>query len=175
MATIATDAFSGERGSQLTLRVLVTLAALAELVESAAHVPALFMDHAQIPGPGLGGAATLTAIALKPLLSITAIGCALTNWQRAATCALAGVGICTWLNDLPALLSHGLDVSLGFASLQLLTDAGLVLPVAIAAIWLALRTNRLGLAAALACLPTAIKLSVLIVFVFVVATGINPF
>ena len=175
MATIATDAFSGERGSQLTLRVLVTLAALAELVDSASRVPVLFLDHSQIPGPGLAAAAGLTAIALKPLLSITAIGCALTNWPRAAVCALACVGICTWFNDLPSVLSHGLDTSFSLVSLQLLTDAGLVLPVAIAAIWLALRTNRLGLAAGLACLPAAFKLCVLIFFVFVVTTGIHPF
>jgi hypothetical protein len=48
-----------------------------------------------------------------------------------------------------------------------------VLPIGLAAIWFALKTDRLGVAIALACLPTAIKLCGLIAFV--VAVGIHGF
>src|SRR5690242_7687999 len=111
MAMIATDAFAAERGSQPAVRVLLTLAALAELVDSASSVTTLFLDHSQFAGPGLVTVAGLTAIALKPLLSITAIGCALTGWLRVGTCALAGICLCTWFSDLPSVLSNGVDTS----------------------------------------------------------------
>src|SRR5437868_3624693 len=112
MPSNAVDVFAGESGSRLTLRILLVIAAVAELVDSASSVPALFMDHSQIPGPGLGGAVILTTIALKPLLAFVCIGGVLMNWPRVAVCGLAGVGICTWFNYLPSVMLHGLDLQL---------------------------------------------------------------
>src|SRR5204863_4521907 len=100
---------AGDSTSRLTMRILLAIAALAELVDSASSVPALFMDHSQIPGPGVGGVIFLTTIGLKPVLAFLAIGGALMNWRRLAVCGLAGIGICTWFNYLPSVVSYGLD------------------------------------------------------------------
>jgi hypothetical protein len=163
------DAFAPDPASPLSLRLLLLLTALAELVDSASSVPALFMDHSRIPGPSLGGAIILTAIALKPPLAVAAIGGALIKRMRLAVCALAGVSICTWFNYLPSVASYGLDLRYNWSNLQTFADAELVLPIALAAIFLALRTGRLNWAVALACLPTAIRLAGLIAFFMAVS------
>jgi hypothetical protein len=173
MAASTFGAIAGESGSRLTLRILLGLAALAELVESASSVPALFMDHSQIPGPGLGGTVFLITIGLTPLLAFACIGGVLMNWPRVSVCGLAGVGICTWFNYLPSVVLHGLELPLNLAGVQMLANTELVLPIALIAIFLVLCTAWVNLAAALACLPTGIKALGLIVFA--VAVSIHGF
>ena len=158
------DGFVSDPASPLSLRLLLIVAALAELVDSASSLPALFMDHSQIPGPGIGGALILTTIALKPPLAIAAIGGALIKRMRFAVCALAAIGVCTWLYFLPSMTLSNLDDGFSWTSLQVLADTELVLPIAIGAIVLALRTTWLNLAIVLACLPTAIRIAGLIAF-----------
>jgi len=168
MAT-ANDGFVSDPASPLLLRLLLIVAALAELVDSASSLPVLFMDHTQIPGPGLGGAIILTAIALKPPLAIAAIGSAMIKRMRLAVCALAATGLCTWLFYLPSMKLSDLAVPFNWAGLQFLADSELVLPIAIAAVALALFSARLSLAIVMACLPTAIRIAGLIAF-FIGAT-----
>ncbi len=172
MAT-TNDGFVSDPASPLSLRLLLIVAGLAELVDSASSLPALLLDQSQIPGPGIGGALILTAIALKPPLAIAAIGGALIKRMRFAVCALAGIGVCTWLFYLPSMKLADLGVPLNGAGLLFLADTELVLPVSVAAIALALGTARLNLAIALACLPTAIRLAELIAFI--IAVGIHGF
>jgi hypothetical protein len=168
------DGFVSDPTSPLSLRLLLIVAALAELVDSASALPTLFMDHSQIPGPGIGGALILTTIALKPPLAIAAIGGALIKRMRFAVCALAAIGICTWLYFLPSMKLSDLDsVSASWTGLQVLADTELVLPIAIVAIVLALRTAWLNLAIVLACLPTAIRIAGLIAFM--VSVSIHGF
>lgn len=167
------DGFVSDPASPLSLRLLLIVAALAELVDSASSLPVLFMDHTQIPGPGLGGVLILAAIALKPPLAIAAIGAALIKRMRFAACALAAIGICTWLFYLPSMKLSDLAVPISWTGLQFLADTQLVLPIALAAIVLALRTAWLNLAIVLACLPTAIRLAGLIAFM--VAVSIHGF
>ena len=165
MAT-ANDGFVSDATSPLSLRLLLIVAALAELVDSAAaSLPALFMDHSQIPAPGITGAIILTGIALQPPLAIAAIGSALIKRMRLAVCALAATGICTWLFYLPSMTLTNLGVPFNRTSLLFLADTELVLPIAIVAVVLVLFTARLNLAILLACLPTAIRLAGLIAFV----------
>src|SRR5256885_8881822 len=66
--------FVSDPASPLSLRLLLIVAALAELVDSASALPALFMDHTQIPGPGIGGAIILPTNSLKPPLALAAVG-----------------------------------------------------------------------------------------------------
>ena len=172
MAT-ANDGFVSDPASPLSLRLLLIVAALAELVDSASSVPALFMDHTDIPGPGIAGAIVLTAIALKPPLAIAAIGGALIKRMRFAVCALSSIGICSWLFYLPSMKLSDFSAPFSGAGVLLLADTELVLPVSIAAIVLALATTRLNLAIVLACLPTAIRLAGLIAFM--IAVGIHGF
>ena len=172
MAT-ANDGFVSDPASPLSLRLLLIVAALAELVDSASSLPALFMDHTQIPGPGIAGAIILTTIALKPPLAIAAIGSALIKRMRLAVCALAATDICTWLFYLPSMKLADLSVPFSWTGLQFLADTELVLPIAVAAVVLALFTARLNLAIMLACLPTAIRLAGLVAFV--VGVGIHGF
>jgi len=161
--------FVSDPASPLSLRLLLIVAALAELVDSASALPALFMDHTQIPGPGIGGVIILTTIALKPSLALAAIGGALIKRMRFAVCALAAIGICTWLFYLPSMKLADPGIGFSWASLQFLADTELVLPIAVAAIVLALATARTGLAIVLACLPTAIRLAGLIAFALAVS------
>jgi hypothetical protein len=173
--TMATtdDGFVSDPASPLSLRLLLIVAALAELVDSASSLPLLFMDHTQIPGPGLGGVLILTTIALKPPLAIAAIGGALIKRMRFAVCALAAIGVCTWLFYLPSMKLSDLASPFSWAGLQFLADTQLVLPIALAAIALTLRTAWLNLAIVLACLPTAIRLAGLIAFM--VAVSVHGF
>jgi hypothetical protein len=161
MAT-ANDGFVSDPASPLSLRLLLIVAALAELVDSASSLPALLMDHSQIPGPGITGAILLITIALKPPLAIAAIGCALIKRMRLAVCALAAIGICTWLFYLPSMTLTGLGAPFNWMGLQVLADTQLMLPIAVAAIALVLFTTRLKLAIMVACLPTAIRLAGLV-------------
>lgn len=164
MAT-ANDGFVSDATSPLSLRLLLIVAALAELVDSAAaSLPALFMDHSQIPAPGVTGAIILTGIALQPPLAIAAIGSALIKRMRLAGCALAAIGICTWLIYLPSMTLKDLAVPFDWTGALFLARTELVLPIALTAIALALFTARLKLAIMLACLPTAIRLTGLIAF-----------
>jgi hypothetical protein len=173
--TMATtdDGFVSDPASPLSLRLLLIVAALAELVDSASSLPVLFLDHSQIPGPGIGGVLMLATIALKPPLAIAAIGGALIKRMRIAVCALAAVGVCTWLYYLPSMRLSDLAAPFNSTGLLFLADTQLVLPIAIAAIVLALRTAWLNLAIVLACLPTGIRLAGLIAFV--VAVSIHGF
>ena len=167
------DGFVSDPASPLSLRLLLIVAALAELVDSASSLPALFVDHSQIPGPGIGGALVLTTIALKPPLAIAAIGGALIKRMRFAVCALAAIGVCTWLYFLPSMTLSDLDDGFSWTRLQVLADTELVLPTAIGAIVLAVRTTWLNLAIVLACLPTAIRIAGLIAFM--VSVSIHGF
>jgi hypothetical protein len=173
--TMATtnDGFVSDPASPLSLRLLLIVAALAELVDSASSLPVLFMDHAQIPGPGIGSALILITIALKPPLAIAAISGALIKRMRFAVCALASIGLCSWLFYLPSMKLADLSTPLSWAGALFLADTELVLPVSLAAIVLGLATTRLNLAILLACLPTAIRLAGLIAFI--VAVGIHGF
>ena len=163
--TTAADVFVSDPASPLSLRLLLIVAALAELVDSASSLPPLIIDHSRIPGPGIGGAIILASIALKPPLAIAAIGSALIKRMRLAVCALAATGICTWLFYLPSMTLTNLGVPFNRTSLLFLADTELVLPIAIVAVVLVLFTARLNLAILLACLPTAIRLAGLIAFV----------
>ena len=111
--------------------------------------------------------------ALKPPLAIAAIGSALIKRMRLAVCALAATGICTWLFYLPSMKLADLGIPFSWSGLLFLANTELVLPIAIAAVALALFTARLNLAIVLACLPTAIRLAGLIAFF--VAAGIHRF
>ena len=159
------DGFVSDPASPLSLRLLLIVAALAELVNSAASLPVLVMDHSQIPGPGIGGVIILITIALKPPLAIAAISGALIKRMRFAVCALAGIGICSWLFYLPSMKLADLNIGFSFTEALFLADTELVLPISLAAIALALFTRRLSLAITLACLPTAFQLAGLATFI----------
>jgi hypothetical protein len=162
--TTANDGFVSDPAAPLSLRLLLLVAALAELVDSASGWLGLFMNHERIPSPGITGAVILASIALKPPLALAAIGGALAKRMRLAACALAATGICTWLLYLPSMMLTDLGAPFNGTGLLFLADTELVLPIAIAAVALILFTARLNLAIVLACLPTAIRLAGLIAF-----------
>ena len=65
------------------------LKAAIEAFDGLSHLPALFGDMSEIPGPGLGGAIIKADIAVHPLLALSALACA-----TATVCCAAAVG-CT--------------------------------------------------------------------------------
>lgn len=154
--------------SPLFLQIPLFLAATLELWDASSSLPVLYMDHALIPGPGAGGAVILATIVLAPLCALASIIFAAIGRLRPAITALACVGVCTWFSYLPSFVRHGTDVNFTPVGLQILFDTQLVLPIALAAIWLAVQTDRIGLATAAGCAPTVIKMAGLTIFIIAV-------
>lgn len=64
------------RGPRLLgLYLLLILMAAIEAFDGLSHLPTLFRDMSEIPGPGLGGAIIKADIAVHPLLALSALAC----------------------------------------------------------------------------------------------------
>jgi hypothetical protein len=95
-------------------------------------------------------------LAIFPVLAISALVFALSGDIRRAIMAIAAIPLVAWLtDDLPALFIHGIEfMQGGFGDLYLFV-ATVVLPLlAVIAMVLAYRNERLVFAAVLASLPT---------------------
>lgn len=156
------------------VRGLLIVAALLESLSAIRDVPVLFGDLSQIPGPGLGGWIITLKIALSPLLALAALIFAGSGRAWNAILALAGVIFLTWLNYMPSVVLHGLDFA-GTLPVALQGIFQIILvPVFVGVILvLALRKERLGLAAILATLPTFV--GVLGVVAFAIGVSIYGF
>jgi len=151
--------------ASIYLQLPLFIASALEIWDVSSSLPVLFADHAEVPEPGPGGAVITAAILLWALCAVAGLVLAAVGSVRAAITALACVGICTWFKYLPSVVEHGFDFRLNGAGIQVFLDTEMVLPIVIAAIWLAVRTNRLGWATLLACLPTTIKMIGLVIFI----------
>jgi hypothetical protein len=125
--------------------LLLVAVAAVETMGGLSSLFVLFGGDPDIPGPGPGGLAVKTYLALRPLLAPAALVCLASGRPRLAIGLLAGVVALYWLNMLPSFLLHGLEFR-GVATVT--TTAFLLYPaLAAAGALLAWRNRRLALAA----------------------------
>jgi hypothetical protein len=148
---------------RLGLRVVLTIAALLEAFDALSSVPTLFGDMSEIPGPGFGGFLIKAHIASHPVLALAVLVFAGAGRVGYAIIALAAIVFMTWLNYMPSVVIHGLEFK-GIGAFETPVRIIAFPLMAACAIALAARNQRLGVATALASIPTFYSLIGLIVF-----------
>lgn len=139
------------------LRTGLLVVAILEMLNALMSLPALFGGVADMPGPGLGGVVVSATMVLHPVFAVAALVFYVRGHLDRAVLALAGVVLLAWLRLLPSLVLHGLEAAGPAVVLLHAVLRVLVFPVlALAAINLARRGERLAVAALFVCLPTAI-------------------
>lgn len=146
-------------------RVVILIIAAIELFDSLQNLAFLFGDLSQAPGSGWGVWAVMTQIVLEPLCAMTALVLGLQRRLAGALIALAAIIALQWLSFLPSHINHwGESQGGGFWPVfELASFVGYPL-LALAAIALAWRNTRLGLATILIAIPMAIDTAMIIAF-----------
>jgi len=147
----------------LGLYLLLILIAAIEAFDGLSHVPTLFGDMSEIPGPGVGGAIIKAYIAVHPLLALAALALATTGRLRYAIMALGALVLMNWLNDMPSAVRHGLDFK-GLAAFETPLQIIVFPLMGACAIALAARSHRLGLAPLLVGIPTLYGVMAVVAF-----------
>jgi len=149
--TATAEAPSRHRRIRIALIVIAAIESLGALRD----IPAIFYDFNPTTPIGkfaqaLGSVDHVLAVPL----TLAALYFAIASRLRLAIAALAIRILVTWLCDLPSIAIHGIEWSLTFGGIQV---AGYQLGaplIALAALYLARRNERLGLATLLVALPT---------------------
>src|SRR5256885_4222439 len=152
-ATTLPDAVPVRAPRLLKLYLLLIIIAAIEAFDGLSHVPALFCDVSEIPGPGLGGALIKAYVASHPLLALAALALATVGRLRYAIMALGALVLMNWLNYMPSVVRHGLDFD-GLSVFQTTVQIIAFPLMGACAIALAARKERLGLATTLITIPT---------------------
>jgi hypothetical protein len=152
----------------LGVRALLVIVALLELADGLPNSISMFADMSRIPGPDLGSAIIQAHIATHPVLALAALLFAAIGRVRYAIMALGAVVIMTWLNYMPSVMLWGLEFS-GIGAFETPAQVMVFPLLAASAIVLAVRNQRLKLAAVLVSLPTIFNLFGLIAFAIGVA------
>ena len=147
----------------LGLYLLLIIIAAIEAFDGLSHVPTLFGDISEIPGPGVGGAIIKAHIASHPLLALAALGFATVGRLRYAIMALGALVVMNWLNFMPSVVGHGLDFR-GVAAFETPVRIIAFPLMAACGIALAARSQRLGLATMLVSIPTLFDVLAVIAF-----------
>ena len=147
----------------LGLYLLLILIAAIEAFDGLSHVPTLFGDMSEIPGPGIGGAIIKAYIAVHPLLALAALALATVGRLRYAIMALGALVLMNWLNYMPSVVRHGLDFG-GLSAFQTPVQIIAFPLMGTCAIVLAARKERLGLATILVSIPTVFDVLAVIAF-----------
>ena len=149
--TATVDAPSRHRRIRSALIVIAAIESIGALF----NIPAIFYDFN--PTTPLGKFAQALGNVdhvLAALLTLAALYFAFASWLRLAIAALAIRILVTWLCDLPSIAIHGIEWSATFGGIQVAGyQIGAPL-IALAALYLARRNERLGLATLLVALPT---------------------
>jgi hypothetical protein len=147
----------------LGLYLLLIIIAAIEAFDGLSHVPTLFGDMSDIPGPGVGGAIIKTYIASHPVLALAALALATVGRLRYAIMALGALVVMNWLNFMPSVVGHGLDFR-GVAAFETPVRIIAFPLMAACGIALAARSQRLGLATMLVSIPTLYSVFAVIAF-----------
>ena len=147
----------------LGLYLLLIIVAAIEAFDGLSHVPTLFGDMSDIPGPGVGGAIIKAYIASHPLLALAALALATVGRLRYAIMALGALVVMNWLNDMPSVVRHGLDFR-GVSAFETPVRIIAFPLMAACGIALAARSQRLGLATMLVSIPTLYNVFAVIAF-----------
>src|SRR4051812_39263932 len=168
--TATVDAPSRHRRIRIALVVIAAIESIAALRD----IPAIFYDfNPTTPLEKFAQALGSVDHVLAVLLALAALCFALARRLRLAIAAIAIRILVTWLCDLPSIGLHGIEWSLTFGGLEVACyQIGAPL-IALAALYLARRNGRLGLATILVALPTI--LFWLGVLVFAIGVMIHGF
>ena len=147
----------------LGLYLLLILIAAIEAFDGLSHVPTLFGDMSEIPGPGVGGAIIKAYIASHPVLALVALALATVGRLRHAIMTLGALVLMTWLNDMPSVVRHGLDFR-GVSAFETPVRIIAFPLMAACGIALAARSQRLGLATMLVSISTLYGVFAVIAF-----------
>ena len=147
----------------LGLYLFLILIAAIEAFDGLSHVPALFGDMSEIPGPGVGGAIIKAYIAVHPLLALAALALATIGRLRYAIMALGALVLMNWLNYMPSVVRHGLDFN-GLSAFETPMQIIAFPLMGACAIALAARSQRLGLATLLVSVPTLYGVMAVVAF-----------
>ncbi len=139
------------------LRLFLIVVAIGKVVTSVTALSILFDDDPSIPGQSLGGSAISATIALSPILAIIAFVCALRGRTSGAIITIAGLALLDWLSYVPSVANHWSEFpDPGFVGVVEILQIVVLPLLAVAAIVLAWRGERLVLATTLAILPTLV-------------------
>ena len=147
----------------LGLYLLLIIIAAIEAFDGLSHLPTLFGDISEIPGPGVGGAIIKAHIASHPLLALAALVFATVGRLRYAIMALGVLVLLTWLNFMPSVVRHGFDFR-GVSAFETPVRIIAFPLMGACAIALAARGQRLGLATLLVSIPTLYSVCAVIAF-----------
>lgn len=116
---------------------------------------------------------TSLKLVLAPIIAGAALIFAIRGKPTHAIVALATLMLINWLNELPSIAIHGMELRGNSSYLLVIAAQRILYPLlAIAAISLALRNERLATAAALTAIPLAVNwLGVLIFTISVIRYG----
>lgn len=137
------------------IRIALIVIAAIESIGALQDVPAIFYDFNPTTPVGKFAQALGTVDHVLALpLALAALYFAFARRLRLAIAAIAIRMLVTWLCDLPSIAIHGIEWSLTFGGIEVAGyQIGAPL-VALAALYLARRNERLGLATLLVALPT---------------------
>ena len=147
------------------LRIALIVIASIEAIGALIGAPGIFYDFNPTT-PLAKFAQLLTSVNLVLALPITlaALYFAVAGKLRYAIAAIAIRVLVTWLSDLPSFWIHGIEWSLSYAGIAVAAyQIGAPL-IALAAIYLARRNERLRLATLLVALPTILTWLGVLVF-----------
>lgn len=154
------------------LYVLIFVAALIELSQGLGSLPILAGNLNEIPGPGLGGKIIIASIILQPLAAAAALVYLVRNRLPMALLSMAFVILAGWMNYLPSIRLHGLELTDASGALtgDWASSLGLVMEICVAPILaltvaaLALSERNLTLASVLAVTPTFFSVAMIVAF-----------
>ncbi len=137
------------------LRAYLIVIAVVEALEGLFKVPILFSGDPEIPGPGWGGWAVTSELALTLPFALAALLFLRRHDFRRAVPFIAGIGLLRWISLLPSLVNHPADFpGAGFYGLVLVAQVmvfPLLMLMAMALCW---KNERLPLAGLIATVPT---------------------
>lgn len=168
-----TDAAETQSRTQSTnranlIRLVLLIVAIGKVLGALSSLVILFDDDPTIPGTDWGGLVISATIVLSVLFAVAALIFAIRGPIARAIIAIAGLALFDWLSYVPSVVKYWSEFpGPGYAGFMAIVQMMVLPTIAGAAIALAWRGERLGLAAVLALIPT------IVFFLSVVAFGIG--
>ena len=164
MAMVSTPDASAPAPRVLLRVAMIALAAVATLT-ALSDLPGVFQDYGHTTPLLIFAQRAISArLVLAPFIAGAALLLAVTGRLRHTIVALATLSLLTWITELPSVAIHGLELSASGPGLFLFGTRFIYPLIAVAAILLALRNERLPLAAALVSLPTILAWLTVVIF-----------
>ena len=151
------------------LRAALFAFAIYELLDSLTSVALLFSDDAGDFFSSVGGRIIQATIALRPLAALAVLVLAAMGRTRQAIMAMAVIVLLAWLSAMPSVVAHKPEFDNLLTGLQTVFQVVARPLLAVMAIAMAKRNERLALATAMVCLPTLVSIIEIAAFAIGVA------